>query len=279
MSFYKAISLLFLILTSACSLGNDDTVISPVVRPTELLTPVPTPTILATPSLGPIPIPKPITFPTDEPFPEIGTEHYPTEALITWLISTKTLGVDPQVVEAELKSAGWISSDDSWNPSMENSFDWLVMDLTGDGINEWIATIYLHPATMTWGRPGDFLILGDEGILYRFLVPEDYYCVSQCEQEYPYGFYQSAPVTIAHGDMTGDSLPELILYRNFGGAHTFTQNYFVISYHFEAFENLVSVPSDRFRWGDSVYYQYNNYAELRLAPCYLDYLFRPCQFR
>ena len=261
--FIGVIPLLFITLTSACSLTSSDTAVSLADLPTATIT---TPT-LTVPSLEPIPMPERIVIPADGPFPEIGKEQYPTEALITWLIAAKTADVDPQVVAAELKNVGWISPDGSWNRGIEDdSYEWLVMDLTGDGKAEWIMTIYLYPATMTWGRPGDFLILGDEGILYRFLVPEDYFCVTQCEREYPYNFFQSAPVTIAYGDMTGDNQPELILYRNMGGAHTITQNYFVISYHFGAFENLVSVPSDRFEWGDSVSLNYRSYDERRETP-------------
>jgi hypothetical protein len=198
-------------------------------------------------------MPEKFTIPTEGPFPEIVKEDYPTEALISWLITAKAQGVAPEVVAANLKSAGWISDDVSWNPGAAEADDWLVMDLTGDGKDEWIVTIYLYPATMTWGRPGDFLILGDEGILYRFQAPEDYYNSLD--------FFGSAPVTIARGDMTGDGLSELIMYRNFGGAHTITQKYFLISHHFGTFENLVSVPANRFEWGDSVYYQYNGYSD------------------
>lgn len=212
-------------------------------------------------------MPKQFTITTEGPFPKVVKEDYPTENLISWLITAKVQSVDPQVVATELKSAGWISDDASWNPGVAEAINWLVTDLTGDGKDEWIMTIYLYPATITWGRPGDFLIIGDEGLLYRFFTPEEYFCdVAQCEREYPYSFFQSAPVTIAHRDMTGDGLPELILHRNFGGAHTYTQNYFVISYHFGAFENLVSVPVNRFEWGDSVYTLYDGYGERGVVP-------------
>lgn len=178
------------------------------------------------------------------PSPDNVQETYPTEALIAWLTEARKTHVNPEKVFSELQQAGWIVDE----------ADWKEVDINGDGIKEWIITIYLYPHTLTWGRPGDFLIIGEEGVLYRFFSPDDYFCVSGCAS--PFKFWTSAPHIIAMSDMTGDGLEEIILDRQICGAHTCVQTYFVISNHFDVIENLVSLPFEREVYGDiiSLYY-------------------------
>jgi hypothetical protein len=191
------------------------------------------------------PIPTPSFFEELEPSPppEKIQERLPTQDLIAWLENARKANADSEKVFSELQAAGWLSNED----------DWLELDMNGDGNKEWLITIYLYPHDLSWGRPGDFIVIGAEGILFHFFSPEDYFCVTQCQSDY--GFWQSAPHVIATGDMTGDNLSEVVLIRTAGGAHTIVQTYFVLSNHFGTIEDLVSLPTNRYEWGDSIYYE------------------------
>lgn len=58
--------------------------------------------------------------------------------------------------------------------------------------------------------------------------------------------------------MTGDGLPEIVLQRTMGGAHTITQSYIVLSNYLGSIQNLVELPFDRYRWGDVVMLPYKS---------------------
>lgn len=195
--------------------------------------------------LEPIPYPSSTEGLGLDPSFEAVQERLPTEAVITWLIEARNENIRSELIFAELQNAGWI----------EDETDWHEIDIDGDGVDDWIITLYIHPMSMNWGRPGDFLIISGEGLLYRFFSPEDYFCRQRCVSGFD--FWQSAPKVLAYDDMTGDQIPELILERNICGAHTCTQFYFVLSHHYGRFENLVSLPTNRFEWGDmaTLFYQ------------------------
>lgn len=97
-------------------------------------------------------------------------ETLPTERLAEWLHAAWQTGIEPAEIQLALEDAGWLESND----------DWHVADITGDGKDEWLLTLYLSPSPTrpTWGRAGDFWIIGEEGLLFRFFLPEDYFCIS-----------------------------------------------------------------------------------------------------
>jgi hypothetical protein len=173
-------------------------------------------------------------------------ETLPTERLAEWLHAAWQAGIEPAKIQLALEDAGWLDSND----------DWHVADVTGDGKDEWLVTLYLSPTRVTWGRSGDFWIIGEEGLLFRLFLPEDYFCISFCNSEFHFG--EGVPQVIGITDMTGDGLPEIVLRRTMGGAHTITQSYFVLSNHFGSVQNLVELPFDRYRWGDVVTLLYQN---------------------
>ncbi|MBD1913833.1 MULTISPECIES: hypothetical protein [unclassified Leptolyngbya] len=160
-------------------------------------------------------------------------ERIPTEALVTWLREHWQQGSDPAEVQAALQAADWQSGPE----------DFQVMDLNGDGRDEWLLTIRLDPNPLPWGRSGDFWIIGDsDRLLHRFFEPEDYFRASSEENPIPLSreFSLSAPQIVALQDYTGDGAPEILLQRQMCGAHTCTQSYTVLSYRDGAIHSLIS---------------------------------------
>jgi hypothetical protein len=214
---------------------------------TEQLRPTPLPALPEElPTLSSIPV-KQETYRFDHTTDfETIQQSVPTEALIDWLHEAMTLEIDPDFVKSELLNYDWIESDN----------DWHIIDFTGDGNNEWLMTIYLENWRATWGRPGDFWIVGKNGLVYRFFQPEAYFCYSPCLPE-PGDFYSDAPQIETVTDMTGDGLPDLVLVTTMGGATAITSQYYIISYHFGMAQNLdISPPHDRFVWGDIMALRY-----------------------
>jgi|GEM_PF-1366485 len=216
------------------------------------------------PSPNPNPNPNPNTIPSRISNAELQTwlesqdlrlinpaavqQRVPTEALITWLETQWQQGANPNQVRTALQSANWLA----------NTEDFRLLDVNGDGEEEWLVSVNLDPNPMHWGNSGDFWIIGDS-LLYRFFEPEDYYREGTEANPIPLSqdFVLTAPQVIAVQDYTGDRSPELLLQRQICGAHTCTQSYTVLSYRNGTMRSLLSQTPSLDTDGQSVVMPYS----------------------
>ncbi len=159
--------------------------------------------------------------------PEDVQQRIPTENLIDWLVRAYEGGGSPDLVQSALQSARWQASRD----------DFQQADIDGDGTDEWLVTVYFFdPDFMPWGTPGDFWIIGETGLSYRFFTPDRYF---DDDYEAQPEFFLSAPGVVAASDLTGEGNADPILSRTLCGAHTCTYFYSVLSQQGEAIANIV----------------------------------------
>ncbi|MBE9100623.1 hypothetical protein [Vacuolonema iberomarrocanum] len=163
--------------------------------------------------------------------PDLVQQWVPTEDLITWLEDQWQEGTNPDQVQRELQAASWVNSPE----------DFQLLDVDGDGQDEWLLSLSFDPNPKSWGSSGDFWIIG-EALLYRYLEPEDYFRLGTQADPIPLSqdFDLTAPQVIAFQDYTGDREPELLLQRQICGAHTCVQSYTVLSYQDGAIRSLIS---------------------------------------
>ena len=172
--------------------------------------------------------------------PDIVRKHVPTEELALWLHQALLKNIEFSLIQSELLNKDWIDSEDDWN----------IADFDGDGENDLLLTLYLEDFRATWGRPGDFWIVSKKGLIYQFFKPENYFCYYPCNSN-P-SFFMDAPQAIAISDVTGDHLLDVVLDRSICGAHTCTQNYYIVTNHFGMAESRLELPYERFVWGDVI---------------------------
>ena len=186
--------------------------------------------------------------------PEQVQEKIPTEELADWLSAAYQDGIDPEQVQTALRLGNWHSDDESFQ----------VRDIDGDGQAEWLITLYMFdPGQYPWGSPGDFWVMGDEGLEYRFFTPDRYF--DDNYEIFP-DFFASAPQAIATRDMTGDEQSEIVLERKMCGAHTCSHTYYILSNHFGTLTNTVRLnPATDANHGDraTVGTIYMTYAEVQ----------------
>lgn len=101
--------------------------------------------------------------------------------------------------------------------------------------------LYVDPEHYHWGAPGDFWIIGNGGLSYRFFTPDRYF---DGDYEAQPEFSRSAPQAIAIADMSGDGQPEVVLERQVCGAHTCSYTYSILSNHFGTLTNAVRLTPD-----------------------------------
>ncbi len=173
----------------------------------------------------PIITPKP---PTPSPF------EVKKQELEQFLVSAWRAGDDPTEIENELDRQGWLSLKEvnlvEWEWSV-NAKQWLVLDLDGDGADEWLLTVFF-PYTndpLPFGHVGELLIINGEGVVYRL-------------SEYQSDF--QGPVTIAYPDLTADGLPDVILKSYLPGAHTFSYVYYILSAHYGEIDSIVRLGNE-----------------------------------
>lgn len=158
-------------------------------------------------------------------------QRVPTEALIGWLQTQWRQEANPTQVQRALQSANWLTDSD----------DFQLLDVNGDGEDEWLVTVSFDPNPMHWGSSGDFWIIGNN-LLYRYFEPEDYFREGTEADPIPLSqdFLLSAPRVMAMQDYTGDRAPELLLQRQMCGAHTCTQSYTILGYRNGAVRSLIT---------------------------------------
>ena len=175
--------------------------------PTTTLAP-PTPTVLPpTPTESPVsPVPtEPPPTPTVEPLlapPESFDEA------ANWLAGAVADGMDVAVIQGALRDGGYLVGET----------DWLEVDLSGDGVEEWVVMV-LEPTTeniAVSGAPGVVLIADR----------------SSGEVSYQTGSGPSlAPELLQLEDFTGDGVLDLLYQYQTCGAHTCYHEFYVLSYH------------------------------------------------
>jgi len=159
----------------------------------------------------------------------------PDQALVDWLISAWQKREDPTKVKADLASI--LNNERYLSPMYEQEGQhlMLVTDLDGDGLDEWIITIFTAPGKMalcselTCGEIGEIWIVNEEGLVYRlFNGDSDWF----------------GPIVIAQTDLTGDDLPDVVTQSTFMGAHTLTLAYHVLSAHNGKITNVVRLRNE-----------------------------------
>lgn len=92
--------------------------------------------------------------------------------------------------------------------------DWREVDLTGDGVVEWVAVLQMDNGSV-FGPEGEAIVVTPAGLVYR------YYAKFVNDGDWL--------LTIEYvGDLTGDGLPEVAIMRQFCGAHTCNHAYDIV---------------------------------------------------
>lgn len=165
--------------------------------------------------------------------PDEVQQRIPTEALMNWLVEAYQGGHAPEQVQAALQEAQWQARGE----------DFQQADVDGDGTDEWLVTVYFFdPEFMPWGTPGDFWIIGENGLDYRFFTPDRYF---DDDYETQPEFSLSAPTVVAASDLTGDGTPDPVLGRSICGAHTCTYFYSILSQQGGTLENITASSDDQ----------------------------------
>lgn len=174
--------------------------------------PEPSPTVTQVSDLPPTPTAAPI--PDDVPADWAG--------VLAWLTThwqDDATAVSP-IINA-LNEAGWI--DTSFQQIGGVLIDFVLVDLSGDTVPEWVVT--LHPpdtAPLSTPRgerlPGNLVIIGDEGVIFQA-----YAGAPQTDT--------IAPLYIGIADFTGDGFYEVAIETLTCGANTCYGKYNIMSYH------------------------------------------------
>lgn len=197
-------------------------------------------------------LPPTATVGTDEP--ANGEEGAPTPTLAvsptSGAPSLEELGEPPETLaeleawvaqaarsEAGVEDVCRVLAEAQWRQTEDTCAE---ADLDNDEIDEWLLTIdYTRlqegeqpPLLQEQGHPGDFWIVGDDGLLHQVR-----------EEEEP-DFFAGAPQLMELVDMTGDEQPEAIVSFTTCGAHTCFNYYQVIGAPDGPVRNLVQLPED-----------------------------------
>lgn len=142
------------------------------------------------------------------------------DALADWLVGQWQDNANPAAVRSALQASGY----------QRDINDWAAADFDGDLRDEWVISL-TNPATSqeATGPAGNLWIVNGNGVVYR---------TYETMGDDPYEFGQ--PSIVALGDMTGDSLPELVTNVEVCGAHTCYGNFRVVGFAGDIFADLVS---------------------------------------
>jgi hypothetical protein len=171
-----------------------------------------------------------------------------TEALAEWLIAAWNNDLDTGKVRDMLVETHWITEGDFWGD-----------DIDGDNSMEWLLTFYLYPPDYEFARSGDFWIIGNDGLEYRFFRQEDYFQIT--DRLIPFS-PNHAPTMISISRLTDDSLSDVVLNVGSCGAHTCWDDYFVLSGHFGKIEHIVEYPATRHEWGKTILHYQRGLAQM-----------------
>ena len=177
---------------AACGLfGGDDAAETPEPTPTE-------------PSAGGALAPAPATWPELE----------------GWLVEAWNDDVNPAVVRAALRAAGWQRSYD----------DWAAADFDGDLKDDWALVLYpLDIPGAGLGTPANVWVVSQGRVAYTLFENLEGDAIGSL-----------APRFVKVLDLTGDELPELIIDKQECGAHTCFSNFRILSMVDGQLTNIVS---------------------------------------
>lgn len=171
----------------------------------------------ATPIGGDTGLPTPTTTDGDTATPvsldQLGAPPEEAVALADWLSQAYEAQADMGALCAVLRAAAWMANDATCQSA----------DLDGETPDEWLLALYLEPtpdpasADSVQGPPGDFWIVGENGLLYQLhgLGSSD--------------LFSRLPELVSLVDMTGDERDEAIILYVTCGAHTCVNNYQIVS--------------------------------------------------
>lgn len=226
------IAMLFLLPTLACG------IVDQVLEPASTLQPPPTvdglpPTVTAPPggqatdaAAEPTPtlaVSASAQAPTLE---DLGTPPDEFPALGEWVAQARAAEIALEDVCEVLGAAQWRQPQDTCSAA----------DFDGDDEEEWLLTVDTSKLEETAeplvqdGHPGDFWIVGSEGLAYQTRDAEEL------------DFFATAPSLVELVDMTGDEQPEAVTVFSTCGAHTCYNFYQVVGAPDGAIRNLVEAP-------------------------------------
>jgi hypothetical protein len=155
-----------------------------------------------------------------------------TDELADWLIGAWRRRDDPLEIRAILEAEGWMKREDESTVSFTegNSALWLSRDLDGDGLDEWIVSIFTgQMASCVTDDFGELWIVNQQGLVYRLFVDHSW----------------NVPVaSSSQADLTGDGLPDVVTQSILCGAHTRYGVYHVLSAHRGRIENIIQRGND-----------------------------------
>ena len=123
------------------------------------------------------------------------------------------------------------SANDVWQTLTANGWlaDWREVDLTGDGVVEWVAVLQQDTGSV-FGPGGEAIVVTPTGLAYRYYAK----FVNDGDRL----------LQIEHiGDLTGDGLPEVVIMRQFCGAHTCNHAYDIVGAPLGFVQSLVPTVS------------------------------------
>lgn len=159
---------------------------------------------------------------------ELGEPPDSLQELRDWVAQAAASDAGLDDVCSVLADAQWRQTEDTCSEA----------DLDNDQVEEWLLTIDYsrlqeeQPPLLQEGHPGDFWVVGSEGLLY------------QVRNEEEPDFFASAPQIVELVDMTGDELPEAIIVFTTCGAHTCYNYYQIIGAPDGTVRNLVELPAE-----------------------------------
>lgn len=221
----------------ACNFVNQ------LLEPAPTFAPPPTePDVQPPPDGTVVPFPTPIGGDAGPPTPtatdgetampvsldELGAPPEETVALADWLNQAYDAQAEIGALCAVLLAAAWMADDATCQSA----------NLDGETPDEWLLGLYLEPtpdpasADSLQGPPGDFWIVGENGILHQMhgLGSSD--------------LFGRLPELVALVDMTGDEQDDAILVYVTCGAHTCYHNYQIISADGGGVRNVVDVGEE-----------------------------------
>lgn len=145
------------------------------------------------------------------------------EPLAEWLRDAWAAGFNPGAVRSALQAAGWQSGD----------AEWYAADLTGDGLDEWILLLYA-PEFAEKISPANLWVINENGRLYQLY-----------DEPNMVNSFSLTPRVTGTADLTGDSVPELVVNEESCGAHTCFGNYQILTATNDGLTNVVQLPPER----------------------------------
>ncbi|MEM7332077.1 MAG: hypothetical protein AAF490_08295 [Chloroflexota bacterium] len=207
------------------------------------VTSVPTKTAVSTET--PLPTKTPAALSQLEPFeldPQWNAEQknaaavMATEQLERWLQEAWQLNISVETISHQLIEADW----------QREEGEITAVDIDGDGLEEWLMTFYLQPQGALFTRAGDFWIIGQDGIEFRFYQPENYY------NDGPRDFFLNAPRVLFKADFTQSGLEDLLIEQIGCGAHTCWWEYHLYTVQDYAYRTVAKTVDDSSLWGSTL---------------------------